>query len=241
MKRTYLTLSVAGLISLAFCQSPGLVEHIPQSASIVTLKTDSINQYNAGLFDHALNVYVSSGKYNEDLAKVANQALLYLKKRIIANKALPHPKKLALVLDIDETSLSNLAVMQDLGFGYNADIFSRYQDEAKEPAIQPILSIYRYAIHHDVTVFFVTGRPQTLNAITAKNLKQAGFAQYQALYLKPNNYHQSSVIAYKSGVRKSITAKGYDIVLNIGDQYSDLEGGYADKAYKLPNPFYYLP
>ena len=33
---------------------------------------------------------------------------------------------------------------------------------------------------------------------------------------------------------------GYDIVLNFGDQWSDLQGGYADTALKLPNPTYYL-
>jgi len=36
-------------------------------------------------------------------------------------------------------------------------------------------------------------------------------------------------------------AQGYDILLTIGDQYSDLKGGYADKGFKLPNPMYYLP
>jgi len=30
-------------------------------------------------------------------------------------------------------------------------------------------------------------------------------------------------------------------VLNVGDQWSDLQGGYADRTLKLPNPTYYLP
>ncbi len=30
-------------------------------------------------------------------------------------------------------------------------------------------------------------------------------------------------------------------MLNVGDQWSDLQGGYADKALKLPNPTYNLP
>ena len=33
----------------------------------------------------------------------------------------------------------------------------------------------------------------------------------------------------------------YDVVANLGDQYSDLIGGYADRTVKLPNPTYYLP
>jgi predicted secreted acid phosphatase len=48
-------------------------------------------------------------------------------------------------------------------------------------------------------------------------------------------------IQYKSGTRAYIESLGYDIVGNFGDQYSDLEGGFADKTFKLPNPNYYLP
>ena len=48
-------------------------------------------------------------------------------------------------------------------------------------------------------------------------------------------------IQYKSGTRAYIESKGYDIVADFGDQFSDLLGGYADKTFKLPNPNYYLP
>lgn len=34
---------------------------------------------------------------------------------------------------------------------------------------------------------------------------------------------------------------GYRIVVNVGDQRSDLTGGYALKTFKLPNPSYYIP
>jgi hypothetical protein len=29
-------------------------------------------------------------------------------------------------------------------------------------------------------------------------------------------------------------------VVNMGDQESDLDGGHADRAFKLPNPFYFV-
>jgi len=48
-------------------------------------------------------------------------------------------------------------------------------------------------------------------------------------------------IQYKSGTRAYIESKGYDIVADFGDQFSDLEGGFADKVFKMPNPNYYLP
>ncbi len=34
---------------------------------------------------------------------------------------------------------------------------------------------------------------------------------------------------------------GATILANFGDQFSDLEGGYAEFPVKLPNPTYYLP
>jgi predicted secreted acid phosphatase len=46
---------------------------------------------------------------------------------------------------------------------------------------------------------------------------------------------------YKSGTRAYIESRGYDIVANFGDQFSDLEGGFAEKTFKMPNPNYYLP
>jgi predicted secreted acid phosphatase len=48
-------------------------------------------------------------------------------------------------------------------------------------------------------------------------------------------------IQYKSGTRAYIESQGYDIVGDFGDQFSDLEGGFADKTFKMPNPNYYLP
>jgi len=50
-----------------------------------------------------------------------------------------------------------------------------------------------------------------------------------------------ATIQYKSGTRAYIESLGYEIVANFGDQYSDLQGGYANKTFKLPNPNYYLP
>jgi hypothetical protein len=48
-------------------------------------------------------------------------------------------------------------------------------------------------------------------------------------------------IRYKSGVRAHIESLGWDIVGNFGDQFSDLEGGFASRTFKLPNPNYFLP
>ncbi len=46
---------------------------------------------------------------------------------------------------------------------------------------------------------------------------------------------------FKAACRKEIESKGYHIVVNMGDQLSDLEGGHADGEFKLPNPMYFVP
>ena len=50
-----------------------------------------------------------------------------------------------------------------------------------------------------------------------------------------------ATIQYKSGTRAYIESQGYNVVADIGDQFSDLLGGFADKTFKMPNPNYYLP
>jgi HAD superfamily, subfamily IIIB (Acid phosphatase) len=50
-----------------------------------------------------------------------------------------------------------------------------------------------------------------------------------------------TTIHYKSATRAHIESLGYDIVANFGDQFSDLEGGHADRTFKMPNPNYFLP
>ena len=50
-----------------------------------------------------------------------------------------------------------------------------------------------------------------------------------------------STTQYKSLTRQHIESLGYDIVANFGDQFSDLNGGFADQTFKVPNPMYFLP
>lgn len=50
-----------------------------------------------------------------------------------------------------------------------------------------------------------------------------------------------TTIHYKSATRAHLESLGFQIVGNFGDQFSDLEGGHADKTFKLPNPNYFLP
>jgi predicted secreted acid phosphatase len=66
-------------------------------------------------------------------------------------------------------------------------------------------------------------------------------AEFCGPYIHATPAASCPTIQYKSGTRAYIESQGYDIVGNFGDQFSDLEGGFADKTFKMPNPNYYLP
>jgi acid phosphatase len=76
--------------------------------------------------------------------------------------------------------------------------------------------------------------------VTIENLEREGYHDWAGLTLKPAGSTLTTV-AYKSGARAAIEEQGYRIIANIGDQYSDLAGGHADRAFKVPNPFSFLP
>ena len=57
----------------------------------------------------------------------------------------------------------------------------------------------------------------------------------------PSGYSDPSLVPYKSGARKAIEQRGFTILANVGDQQSDLAGGYSERTYKLPNPIYLTP
>jgi predicted secreted acid phosphatase len=113
--------------------------------------------------------------------------------------------------------------------------------KADDPAIKATQRLYQYARKQGIAVFFITGRAEKLRVITKKNLKSVGYDKWDGLYMKPNDYENKSIIPYKSSMRKIIQDMGYTIVVNIGDQFSDLAGGYAESVYKLPNPYYFIP
>ncbi len=50
-----------------------------------------------------------------------------------------------------------------------------------------------------------------------------------------------STVEYKALTRDHIeAADGVDLLMNVGDQWSDLQGGFADTWTKIPNPTYFL-
>jgi acid phosphatase len=154
-----------------------------------------------------------------------------------------HGEKLAIVFDIDETSLSSYCEMQREAFGYIKLMSNEWVASPEAAvAIPGALRLFNRAKTAGVDVFFITGRPESQKQATARNLEAAGFHGWKGLALRDAAESSIPTVAYKSGRRKQLVAQGYRIILSVGDQWSDLNGEpKAEVSVKLPNPFYFLP
>ena len=178
------------------------------------------------------------GCYANDMELEADRAVAFLETRAHRHDN----EKLALVLDIDETALSNWEEMSGANFEYNSKDFNAWVESAQTPAIESTLRIYSAAARLGVKVFFITGRPETQRASTESNLRLRGFSTWEKLILRKPDQTKMSALAYKAGERAKIAAAGYRIVLNVGDQWSDLRGKpEAELSVKYPDPFYFIP
>jgi predicted secreted acid phosphatase len=152
----------------------------------------------------------------------------------------------AIVLDIDETSLSNWRRIYRDDFAYVREGACDLNDDTKPcadlawqrseqaPAIAPVLSLYKLARCLGVTppcrlieVFFVTGRHEKWPTIdnktprqwTRDNLIAAGYADVADDHLFLRSDTDKGVADYKGGRRAFIESTFHvTIVANIGDQ-----------------------
>jgi hypothetical protein len=182
-----------------------------------------------------LTAYVESGAYEGELAEIVAGARRYLAGRIA------QVERPAIVLDIDETSLSNWGYIREIDFGYSPGTWKEWVSERSAKPLQPTLDLYRYARRQGVAVFFISGRSEGGRPATEENLRRAGYDDWAGIYLRDPSDQAPSVVPYKSSSRRAIEQRGYTILLNLGDQQSDLDGGHAELALKLPNPFYFVP
>jgi putative acid phosphatase of HAD superfamily subfamily IIIB len=204
----------------------------------------------------------SDSRYADDVAKVEHRASNKLPGLLKRADAAP-----AIVVDVDDTSLSTYNYEATNDFGYNPAVNAKYIHEVGMKAVFGMPAMLSAAAKRGVEVYYVTGRPttdafgSTQRADTLRDLQAAGYPDVQSNHLftrdKPNPpaYLRScdkpdatpatycTTVQYKSLTRRHIEQLqgGQDIVQNFGDQFSDLQGGYSDATYKLPNPMYFLP
>jgi hypothetical protein len=243
----------AALAILALTFTPGITaadcppepqQHLPQ-APPPPLNIDKVKD--------VLLAYQAEN-YDGDIAAVFAAARAYVEGRA------GQVSKPALVLDIDETSLSNWEEIHHNDFAYipsgacdlRADSACgqrAWEMSASAGALQPTLDLFNFVKTlkgkdgSPLVVFFITGRYEDPfeRRATEQNLRRAGYDDWRQLYMRPESTRSKTVSAYKAGTRADIEDRQrFTIIANIGDQFSDLVGGHAQKCFKVPNPFYFI-
>ena len=103
------------------------------------------------------------------------------------------------------------------------------------------MDIFNTAKDRGAAIFFITGRNEPQRVATERNLHAVGYTGYTQLIMEPPGGHYVSAADFKAPQRAQIEQRGYTIIANVGDQPSDLDGGFAERTYLLPDPFYRIP
>ncbi len=183
--------------------------------------------------------------YNDDVAAVFESAKEFVKQNAARSK------RPALVMDLDETSLTNWPNLAADDFGFIADGacdvlpagpcgFNRWILKSSAEAIEPARKLFKVAKDNGVAVIFITGRPDSQRDATIINLDHVGYDGWTELRTRPDR-DEGTVQNYKTKERIKVEDEGYTIIADVGDQMSDIDGGHSGCPFKVPNPFYFIP
>ncbi len=193
--------------------------------------------------------------YIREMRQIAHSQWRYL--HHAKKAAARHHRKPAIVLDADDTTLWTYD-MEDgaMHFVFDPTLQNdQWVQPQRFPATPSMVDFVNRAKQKGFAIFGLTGRSDTQEQATLGNLAKVGYTPFNAdnFFTKWSGSNpqpsyitcaaaKCTTVEYKAGTRRHIEKDlGYDIVLNVGDQWSDLQGGYADKVLKLPNPTYNLP
>jgi len=178
--------------------------------------------------------YYESGEYDKDLNKIIAKA----KKRF---KKIPVKKNSLVIFDVDDTALSDYADSKSIDFGYIPKLSTKWVLRADAPGISQTKELYDLIVKLRFKIIFLTGRKYYEHEATIKNLKRQGFTTFDRLIVRQPDELKLKAQEYKTNRRKQLTEEGYNIVGNIGDQESDLQGPHSGYRVKLPNYRYLIP
>jgi len=189
---------------------------------------------------------------------------------ILAHMPAAPTANLAVVFDADDTTLWTYD-MEDgaMKFNFNLALQGQWVHDQLFPATPGMVAFAKAVQAKGYNLYGITGRGASQESDTLANLTSVGyklddgtplfnadnfFTKFETPDTKPSylDCHTSvdpaddpakcTTVEYKAGTRKHIQDDLHQtIVLNIGDQFSDLQGGYSMNSVKLPNPTYYLP
>jgi 5'-nucleotidase (lipoprotein e(P4) family) len=140
----------------------------------------------------------------------------------------------AIVMDLDETILDNIAYEARLALGAGSSTEDKWQtwvDEARAVPLPGALEFAKYAKSRGVTIFYITNRNLNQKKATRANLERAGFPldpKLDTLYCKLDKPEWTS----DKSIRRAEVAKKYRILLLFGDDLGDFTTGHIDTIEK---------
>jgi len=188
---------------------------------------------NLSLAREEVQQYYESGKFDEELNKVIEEA----KKKF---NQVEFKENSAVVFDVDETALDNYELAKQMGFGYVYELNKKWNAELKAPAIEQVKELYDFLLLKGAKIIFLTGRNFPEYEATYQNLMNEGYTVFDTLITQIGVEKKMKAKEFKSSKRVWLTERGYEIVGTVGDQWSDLEGEYHGIQIKIPNYLYLI-
>ena len=260
-----LVVGVLALAAAAVQAAPAIMTITPKHADDVT-NVDVLRQQIANYYgdENKTGTFAPDSNYAKEASDVAADGAKWLAKQAKES----HSKKLrgtpAIVLDVDDTTLATWNYEIFSNWAFNPTTNATFVNGELFPAVPGMVQMATDAAKEGYSIFFLTGRPPTQAAATIGNLTtdalpppaiHNGYPTPTGLFTKPRfgidpyppylteacGAVACTTTQYKTATRQHLEATGYDIVANFGDQFSDLNGGFADKTFKMPNPNYFIP
>ncbi len=149
-----------------------------------------------------------------------NLASVRLKEAVEANAS---QKKLAVVLDIDETVLNNIPyqakqVSDDMSY---PKCWMEWCELAEAEPVPGVASFLHEADSLGVAIFYISNRKTNVLGSTINNLKKVGLPQADSSHVMLR-----VSASEKETRRQKVLAEGYEIVLLFGDNLSDFSADY---------------
>lgn len=223
---------------LVIVHAPGTKAPIIGSpAHLPDLGTSSTYQPGPGMAP-AITGFYNSGAYSQQQNAVGRAALRELNRwhRQGCGKSC----KPAIVFDLDDTTWSWYPYFSATNFAPPGPASDVAKADCVPPLIPATKAVIDRAVKLGVTVFFISGRASSDEAITKNCLVKYGLPS-DHLILQTPDQQQFSRAVFKNNARASIEKAGYTIGLNVGDQVSDVTGSHFRSGFLLPNPMYFTP
>jgi hypothetical protein len=200
--------------------------------------------WSAGDITKRITEYHDSGLWDRDIAGITTSAQRYVTKWMRTNGCtnaadLPKPCRVSATFDVDDTLLSSYPWYVQNNFVYGPGI-EEYEQSCQQPTIAATQALFKYVQSLGIKTVVMTGRREEHREGTTKCLRQAGYDGSWEMRLRTPPDNELSAIALKTKIRKQLAAEGTPVLINVGDQISDLTGPGAKRAFLIPNPMYRL-